>query len=211
MARTVDEGADDFRLLLTVTAAIALGVGATTLPALIVGPFDSWTYAARLVMWVTGIAAVLQEYLAVLAGSRLYLRRVEIVATTILALVFLAQAGMFGVIGIDERLLGSRWFAIFAMFNVFAALEAVHARRVIQRTAISRYGTGTVSRYVRSLKHATRILMITAAGAVGFVVFGHQAAPPVVFVAACVALASMMLANIQQHWTRAWLAREGIA
>jgi hypothetical protein len=60
-------------------------------------------YAAKVVMWSTEIAAGVPEYLAVAFGSRLYLIRVEVfAATTSLALVFLAQAGLFVVLTLDS-------------------------------------------------------------------------------------------------------------
>jgi hypothetical protein len=202
-------GADDFRLLLTVIAGIALGVAATAMPSLIVGPFDNWSYGTRLVMWLTGVAAVLLEYLAVLSGSRLYLRRVDVVATASLAFVFLSQAGMFAVVGMDADLLGSRWFTMFAIFNLFAGLEAEHARRVIVRHGTSRFDAAVVDRYALSLRRAIALVMATALAALVFVVAWNDAPPPAVFVASCVALGLVIVANAQQYATRAWLSRCG--
>jgi hypothetical protein len=200
---------DDFRLLLTVIAGIALGVAATAMPSLIVGPFGSWPYATRLVMWLAGVGAVILEYLAVLSGSRLYLRRVDVVATASLAFVFLSQAGMFAVVRMDADLLGSRWFTMFAIFNLFAALEADHARRVIVRHAVGRYDAGVVDRYARSLRRAVALVSATAVASLLFVVAWHDAPAPAVFVASCVALGSVVVANVQQYATRAWLDRQG--
>ncbi|MFG1819788.1 hypothetical protein ACGFIF_38935 [Kribbella sp. NPDC049174] len=67
-------------------AGISLGVAATALPALIEGLFLDWTYAAKVVMWFTWVLAGILEYLAVSFGARLYLTRVEVLATTSLAL-----------------------------------------------------------------------------------------------------------------------------
>lgn len=57
------------------------------------GPVPDVLFAAKLVMWFNGVAATVLIYLAVLFGPRLYLRHVEVMVTSVLAMVFLAQAG----------------------------------------------------------------------------------------------------------------------
>jgi uncharacterized membrane protein YuzA (DUF378 family) len=203
MERT--DSAEDYRLLLTVIAAIALGVAATAMPVLIAGPFGSWTYAARLVMWLTGIAAVILEYLAVSFGSRLYLRRVEVFATTSLALVFLAQAGMFAVVGMDASRLGSRWFVLFALFNLFAAVEAEHGRRVVVRHAHEAFDADVVHTFVTSLRRTVWFLAAVGACSLLLAILWNDAPPGAVFVASCLAFAAMVAANLHEHRTRSQL------
>jgi hypothetical protein len=204
-------GADDYRMLLTVIAGISLGVAATALPALIEGPFLDWTYAAKVVMWFTGVAANVLEYLAVSFGSRLYLTRVEVFATASLALVFLAQAGLFVVLsrGRDD-LLASRWFSVFAIFCLLAALEADHGRRMIVRYAGNRFPAGVVEAYARSLRQVVVLLLVSAGVSVGFAVAGRWAPDWLVFVFALAALGVIVAANIQQERTRHTLAAHGV-
>jgi hypothetical protein len=197
-----DSGADDYRLLLTVIAGIALGVAATATPALIEGPFGSWLWAAKLLMWLTGVGAVILEYLAVLFGSRLYLRPVEFFATTSLALVFLAQAGMFTTLGLAPDKVGPRWFVLFALYNVFAALEAEHARRVVLRHAGGRYGQEVVRPYAVSLRQVSALVLLTGVLSLLFVLVWRDPPPGAVFVAAALALATVVTANVQQHRIR---------
>lgn len=203
-------GADDYRLLLTVIAAIALGVAATAMPALIEGPFGTWSYWARLAMWLTGVAAVILEYLAVLYGSRLYLRRVEFFATFSLALVFLAQAGMFAVLSLDDDLIGSRWFVLFGVHNVATAVEAEHARRVVLRHGGERYGAEILDPYAVSLRRVSFGLVVTAVPAFLFVLVWADAPPFAVFVAALLALVTVIAANVQQYRIRDRLAGLGV-
>lgn len=207
---TSSGGAEDFRLLLTVIAGIALGVAATAIPGLIEGTLSSWVFAAKLIMWVTGVAAVILFYLAVLFGSKLYLTRVDVVATTSLALVFLGQAGMFAVLGMDADQLGPRWFVMFALYNVFAGLETEHARRIIVRHAVDRFDSKVVRIFARSLAEAVALVFVTAIGSLLFVVIWSDAPPLAWFVAAGIALASVIFANIQQHQVRTKLAASGV-
>lgn len=195
-------GAYDYQLLLTVIAGISLAVAATALPPLIEGPFHTWTYAARLVLWFAGIAAVVLEYLAVLFGSRLYLRRVEVFATTSLILVFLAQAGMFTVLYMSPGELGPRWFVLFALFNLFSAIEAAHGRRMVLRHARPEFGDEVVTLYAASLRQVVLIVSATAVASLLFAVIGHDAPHAVVFVAGFVALVVMLVANVQQYRIR---------
>jgi hypothetical protein len=197
-------------MLLAVIAGISLGVAAAALPPLIEGPFQTWLYPAKLAMWLAGIAAIIVEYLAVLFGSRLYLRRVEVYATTSLALVFLAIAGMFIVLGMGSDLLGTRWFALFAIFNLFAGLEADHARRVVLRHAGDHFGSDVVRVAASSLLQVTWLHLVTALGSLLFAVLGSGAPAFGVFVAACVALASTIATNVQQYRLREDLARHGV-
>lgn len=201
-----DSGADDYRLLLTVIAGIALGVAATATPALIEGPFGSWLYVAKLLMWLTGVAAVILEYLAVLFGSRLYLRPVEFFATSSLALVFLAQAGMFTALGLAPDKIGSRWFVLFAFYNLFAGLEAEHARRVVVGHAGGRYGQEVVRPYAVSLRQVSALVLLTGVLSLLFVLLWNDAPPGAVFVASVLALATVLAANVQQHRIRARLS-----
>lgn len=203
-------GPGDYRMLLTVIAGIALGLAATAIPDLIEGPLLSWLFAAKLVMWTTGVAAVILFYLAVLFGSRLYLSRVDVVATSSLALVFLAQAGMFAVLAMDPDLLGSRWFVMFALYNVFAGLETDHARRVVVRHSGGRFGRDIVALFARSLAEATWLVLATALISLLFVLIWHDAPPLALFIAACVALVSVIAANVQQHRLRVRLAESGV-
>jgi hypothetical protein len=204
-------GADDYRMLLTVIAGISLAVAATALPTLIEGPFLDWTYAAKVVMWFTGVIAGILEYLAVSFGARLYLTRVEVFATTSLALVFLAQAGLFVVLTLDrDDLLTSRWFSVFAMFNLVAALEANHGRRMVLRYAGNRFPAGVVELYVRSLRQIVGLLLAAAATAVVFAILGQWAPGWLTFVFAVVALLGVLAANIHQERIRNTLATHGV-
>ncbi|MGW6282367.1 hypothetical protein [Kribbella sp. NPDC055071] len=204
-------GAEDYRMLLTVIAGISLGVAATALPALIEGPFLEWTYAAKVVMWFTGVAAGVLEYLAVSFGARLYLTRVEVFATTSLALVFLAQAGLFIVLSLDrDDLLATRWFVLFACFSLIAALEANHGRRTILRYAGNRFPSAVVALYVRSLRQIVILLLASTAGALGFAVLGHWTPDVLTFGYALAALAVVLYANLQQERTRNALAAHGV-
>lgn len=198
-------GDEDLLLLLTVIAGISLGVAATAMPVLVEDPFGSWTYAARLVMWLTGVAAVIVEYLAVSFGSRLYLRRVEVFATTSLVLVFLAQAGMFTVVGMNPSQLGPRWFVMFALFNLFSAIEAEHARRVVARNAVDRFGPEVVRPFVISLRRVIWLMSAVGVCSLLFAVLWNDAPPLAVFVASCVALGSMIAANVHEHRMRSRL------
>ena len=199
----LDSGADDYRLLLTVIAGISLGVAAAAMPALIEGPFDSWLYPAKLCMWLAGVAAVILEYLAVLYGSRYYFRRVDLVGTASLVLVFLALAGMFAVIGMGDESLAPRWFVLFAVFSVLSGLEAEHGRRVIVRHAVRAYGASVVRAYAVSLRQVTVLVLAIAAVSLLFAVLWPDAPPPAVFVASVLALAGVVVANVQQHRIRA--------
>lgn len=204
-------GAEDYRMLLTVIAGISLGVAATALPALIEGPFHSWLYAAKVVMWFTGVAAGVLEYLAVSFGSRLYLVRVEVFATVSLALVFLAQAGLFVVLTLDrEDLLARRWFALFAIFCAIAGLEANHGRRMFLRHAGDRFAPEVVAAYARSLR--TVVMLILGAGVVALLITVLAGGAPswLVFLFACLAFAAVVAANIQQERTRNTLATYGV-
>lgn len=203
-------GADDYRLLLTVIAGIALGVAATAMPALIEGPFGTWSYPARLAMWLTGVGAVILEYLAVLFGSRLYLRRVEFFATSSLALVFLAQAGMFAVLSLDDDLIGSRWFVLFGLHNVVAAVEAEHARRVVLRHGGDRYGPDVIDPYAVSLRQVSFAMLVTAVLAFLFVLIWRDPPSLAVFIAALLALATVIAANVQQYRIRDRLSGLGV-
>ncbi|WP_433167329.1 hypothetical protein [Kribbella sp. CA-247076] len=204
-------GADDYRMLLTVIAGIALGVAATALPALIEGPFLDWTYAAKVVLWFTGIGANVLEYLAVSFGSRLYLTRVEVFATASLALVFLAQAGLFVVLsrGRDD-LLASRWFSVFAIFCVLAAIEANHGRRIGLRYGGNRFPAEVVDVYTQSLRQVVVLLLSAAAVSVGFAVLGQWAPGWLTFLFALAALAVIVGANVHQERTRNALAAYGV-
>lgn len=197
-------------MLLTVIAGISLGVAATAMPALIRGPFASWTYVATAIMWLTGVAAVVLEYLAVLFGSRLYFRRVDVVATTSLALVFLAQAGMFVVIGMEPEQLAPRWFALYAAFLVLAAAEAEHGRRVIVRSAVAAYGTDLVRRFGATLTHLVWLLLGAASAALLFVILWRDPPPPAVFGASVVAFGVVVATNIHQRRSRDLLEQQGV-
>lgn len=209
-ARRAASGAEDYRMLLTVIAGIALGVAATALPPLIRGPFGTWTYAAMAIMWVTGVSAVILEYLAVLFGSRLYFRRVDVVATTSLALVFLAQAGMFVVIGMGPEQVGPRWFVLFAAYLLIAAAEAEHGRRVIVRAAVPAYGADLVRRFGATLTVLVWMLLATATAALLFVVLWRTPPPSAVFAASVAAFAVVVTVNVQQHRSRDLLERHGV-
>ncbi len=198
-------------MLLTVIAGLSLGVGATALPSLIEGPFATWLFPAKLAMWLTGVAATVLEYLAVSFGSRLYLQRVEIFATVSLSFVFLAQAGMFAVLSLRPELLGSRWFFMFAVFNVFAGLEAEHARRVVIKHAGDRYPPELVTRYARSLREVA--LLVGLAGVLSLIFafgFGWWAPDWLIFIFAVLALVSTVYANLQQRRIRDDLAGHGV-
>lgn len=204
-------GADDYRMLLTVIAGISLGVAATALPALIEGPFLSWLYAAKVLMWFTGVAAGVLEYLAVSFGARLYLTRVEVFATTSLALVFLAQAGLFIVLSLDrDDLLATRWFSVFAIFCVIAALEANHGRRTVLRYAGNRFPPEVVTLYARSLRQVVILLLASAAVALLFAVLGRWTPDALTFLYAVAALAVVVVANLHQERTRNALAAHGV-
>jgi hypothetical protein len=213
MAKQPDgSGSEDYRMLLTVIAGLSLGVGATALPSLIEGPFATWLFPAKLAMWLTGVAATVLEYLAVSFGSRLYLRRVEIFATVSLSFVFLAQAGMFAVLSLAPELLGSRWFFMFAMFNLFAGLEAEHARRVVIKYAGDRYPPELVTRYARSLRQVA--LLVGIAGGLSLIfafAIGWWAPNWLIFIMAVLALATTVAANLQQRRIRDDLAEHGVS
>jgi hypothetical protein len=204
-------GAEDYRMLLTVIAGISLGVAATALPVLIEGPYGSWVYAAKVMMWCTGVAAGVLEYLAVAFGSRLYLIRVEVFATTSLALVFLAQAGLFVVLTLDrDDLLVPRWITVFAFFCVFSALEAHHARRKIARHAGDRYPADAVEYYARSLRQVVLLILITGVVALLIAILGRSAPGWLLFVFALLAFAAIVVANVQQERSRNELATYGV-
>ena len=204
-------GADDYRMLLTVIAGISLGVAATALPTLIEGPFLDWTYAAKVVMWCTGVSAGILEYLAVSFGSRLYFTRVEVFATTSLALVFLAQAGLFVVLTLDrDDLLASRWFSVYAVFCLAAALEANHGRRMIVRYAGNRFPADVVALYVRSLREIVGLLLAATVTGLGFAILGQWAPEWLVFGFAVVTLLVVLAANIHQERIRNTLATHGV-
>jgi len=203
-------GADDYRMLLTVIAGLSLGVAATALPALIEGPFATWLYPAKVAMWLTGIAATVLEYLAVSFGSRLYLTRVELVATTSLAFHFLAQAGMFVVLMMGPEHLGSRWFVMFGIFNILSGLEAEHARRVVLRHAIGAFPESLVRRYAASLKQVAAFVLVTGVVSLLFAIVGNGVPNLVVFLASLLALGTTVAANIQQRRIRDELARHGV-
>jgi len=207
--RAPASGADDYRMLLTVIAGISLGVAATTLPVLIQGPYFDWLYAAKVVMWFTGVAAGVLEYLAVSFGSRLYLVRVEVFATSSLALVFISQAGLFIVLQLRGPLV-PHWFAVFAIFCAIAGLEANHGRRMVLRHAGDRFAPEVVAAYARSLR--TVVLLILGAGVVALLITVLAGGAPswLVFVFACLAFAAVAAANIQQERTRNTLATYGV-
>ena len=199
-------------MLLTVIAGLSLGVGATALPSLIEGPFATWLFPAKLAMWLTGVAATVLEYLAVSFGSRLYLRRVEIFATVSLSFVFLAQAGMFAVLSLAPELLGTRWFFMFAMFNLFAGLEAEHARRVVIKDADDRFPPELITRYANSLREVA--LLVGIVGGVSLIfafAIGWWAPNWLIFIVAVLALTSTVVANLQQRRIRDELARHGVS
>jgi hypothetical protein len=195
-------GTHDYQLLLTVIAGISLAMAATVLPSLIDGPWDAMLSWAGLLLWLTGVAAVVLEYLAVLFGSRYYLRRVDLAGTASLALVFLALAGMFAVIGMGDAWLAPQWFVLFAIFGVLAALEAEHGRRVIVRHAVRAYGAAAVRAYVISLRQVALLMVGVAAVSLLFAAVWPDPPPSAVFVAAVLALASVVVANVQQHRIR---------
>src|ERR1700754_3711840 len=204
-------GAEDYRMLLTVIAGISLGVAATALPALIEGPFLEWTYAAKVVMWFTGVAAGVLEYLAVSFGARLYLTRVEVFATTSLAMVFLAQAGLFIVLSLDrDDLLATRWFVVFAFFALIAALEANHGRRTILKYAGNRFPASVVTLYARSLQQIVILLLASMVVALVFAVLGQWTPDALTLVYALAALAVVLYANLHQERTRNALAAHGV-
>lgn len=205
-------GSEDYRMLLTVIAGLSLGVGATALPSLIEGPFATWLFPAKLAMWLTGVAATVLEYLAVSFGSRLYLRRVETFATASLSFVFLAQAGMFAVLSLAPELLGSRWFFMFAAFNLFAGLEAEHARRVVIKHAGDRFPPELVTRYARSLREVALLGGVVGALSLIFALaFGWWAPDWLIFVMSLLALGSIVAANVQQRRIRDALAEHGVS
>ncbi|MGW1344142.1 hypothetical protein ACWCOV_24070 [Kribbella sp. NPDC002412] len=204
-------GAGDYRMLLTVIAGISLGVAATALPTLIEGPYLDWTYAAKVVMWFTGVLAGILEYLAVSFGARLYFTRVEVFATTSLALVFLAQAGLFVVLTLDrDDLLASRWFSVYAIFCLAAALEANHGRRVIVRHAGNRFPADVVALYVRSLREIVGLLLAAVVTGLGFAILGQWAADWLIFGFAVVTLLVVLAANVHQERIRSVLATHGV-
>lgn len=200
-----DSGTHDYQLLLTVIAGISLAMAATVLPSIIDGPWRALSSWAGLLLWLTGVAAVVLEYLAVLFGSRYYLRRVDLAGTASLALVFLALAGMFAVIGMGDAWLAPQWFVLFAIFGVLSALEAEHGRRVIVRHAVRAYGAAAVRAYAVSLRQVTLLMLGVAAVSVLFAAVWPDAPPSAVFVAAVLALASVLAANVQQHRIRVLL------
>lgn len=211
MTRRDASGAGDYRMLLTVIAGISLGVAATALPTLIEGPFLDWTYAAKVVMWFTGVIAGILEYLAVSFGARLYLTRVEVFATTSLALVFLAQAGLFVVLTMDrDDLLASRWFSLFAIFCLAAALEANHGRRMVVKYAGNRFPAGVVELYVRSLWQIVSLLLAASVTALVFAVLGRWTPSWLTFVFALVALLVVLSASVHQERVRNTLATHGV-
>lgn len=197
-------------MLLTVIAGLSLGVAATALPALIEGPFATWLYPAKVAMWLTGIAATVLEYLAVSFGSRLYLVRVELFATLSLSLVFLAQAGMFVVLTMGSDNLGTRWFVMFAFFNLLSGLEAEHGRRVVLKHAVGKFPEQVVHRYAGSLKQVALFVTVTGALSLVFAILGGGVPNVVVFVMALLALGTTVAANVQQRKIRDELAQYGI-
>lgn len=200
-----DSGTHDYQLLLTVIAGISLAAAATALPVLIDGPWDALLSWAGLLLWVTGVAAAVLEYLAVLFGSRYYLRRVDLAGTASLVLVFLALAGMFAVIGMGDAWLAPQWFVLFAIFGVLSAAEAEHGRRVIVRHAVRAYGAAAVRAYVVSLRQVALLMVGVAAASVLFAALWRDPPPAAVLVAAVLALATIVVANVQQHRIRVLL------
>jgi hypothetical protein len=203
-------GADDYRMLLTVIAGLSLGVAATALPALIEGPFGTWLYPAKVAMWLAGIAATVLEYLAVSFGSRLYLVRVELFATLSLSLVFLAQAGMFVVLTMGSEHLGTRWFVMFGIFNILSGLEAEHGRRVVLKYAFDAFPEHIVRRYAASLKQVALFVLIVGVVSLVFAILAGGVPTFVVFLASFLALGSTVAANVQQRKIRDELAQHGI-
>jgi hypothetical protein len=120
--------------------------------------------------------------------------------------VFLALAGMFAVIGMGEQWLAPQWFVLFAIFGGLAALEAEHGRRVIVRHAVRAYGAAPVRAYAVSLRQVTLLMLGVAAASVLFAAVWPDAPPAAVLVAAVLALASVVVANVQQHRIRVLLA-----
>ena len=207
--RAPASGADDYRMLLTVIAGIALGVAATTLPVLIQGPYLDWLYAAKVVMWFTGIAAGVLEYLAVSFGSRLYLVRVEVFATASLALVFISQAGLFIVLQ-QRGPLVPHWFAVFAVFCAIAGLEANHGRRMVVRHGHEGFPPEVVAYYARSLRQVVALILTAGAASLLIAILASNAPAPLVFAFACAAFATVIAANIHQERTRNTLATYGV-
>lgn len=208
--RRARDGAADYRMLLTVIAGISLAVAADAMPDLLAGPFLTWLFAAKLTMWFTGVAATVLIYLAVLFGSRLYLRRVEVMATSILALVFLAQAGMFSALRLEPEAVSSRWFVMFAIFCAVAAVEADHGRRVVARHAGTNFGPDVVRVYVASLRQVIVMLAAMAVLALLFAALWPGAPAVAAFVASLLALVAMLVANYQQLRIRTTLAGLGV-
>ncbi|SDU84503.1 hypothetical protein [Jiangella alkaliphila] len=197
-----DSGSHDYQVLLTVIAGISLAAAATVLPVLIAGPYWTWLYWANVLLWVAGIAATILEYLAVLHGSRYYLRRVDLAATSSLVLVFLALAGLFVVIGMGGEWLAPQWFVLFAIFGVLSALEAEHGRRVIVRHAVRLYGAKAVRAYVISLRQVALLMLAASAASLLFAVAWPDPPSLAVFVASVLVLAGVLAANVQQHRIR---------
>lgn len=100
---------------------------------------------------------------AVLFGSWYYLRRVDLAGTAGQALVFLALAGVFAVIGMGDAWLAPQWFVLFAIFGVLSAMEAEHGRRVNLRYAVRAYGAAVVRLYVVSLRQVSLLMVGVAA------------------------------------------------
>lgn len=203
-------GAEDYRMLLTVIAGLSLGVAATAMPVLIEGPFATWLYPAKVAMWLTGIAATVLEYLAVSFGSRLYLQRVEVIATASLSFVFLAQAGMFVVLTMGSENLSTRWFIMFATFTIFSGLEAEHARRVVLKHAPPSFPPEVVRSYTRSLRKIAILVLVVGALSLVYAIAWSGAPTYVVFIASVLALAWTVAANVQQRNIREKLAQHGI-
>ncbi|PZF81213.1 hypothetical protein [Jiangella anatolica] len=201
-----DSGSHDYQILLTVIAGISLAAAVTVLPVLIAGPYGTWHYWATVLLWLAGVAATILEYLAVLFGSRYYLRRVDLVGTVSLVLVFLALAALFVVIGMGERWLTPQWFVLFAIFCVVSAAEAEHGRRVIVRHAVRRYGAAAVRAFAVSLRQVTVLMLALAAASVLFAAVWRDPPGAAVFVASALVLAGVVAANVHQHRIRVELA-----
>ena len=100
---------------------------------------------------------------------------------------------------------------MFAVFNVFAGLEAEHARRVVIRHAGDRYPPDLVTRYARSLREVALLVGIVGVLSLIFAFgFGWWVPNWLIFIFAVLALVSTVYANLQQRRIRDDLAGHGV-
>jgi asparagine N-glycosylation enzyme membrane subunit Stt3 len=114
------------------------------------------------------------------------------------------------VLSLDDDLIGSRWFVLFGLHNVVAAVEAEHARRVVLRHGGDRYGPDVVGPYTVSLRQVSFAMLVAAVLAFLFVLVWRDPPAFAVFVAALLALATVLAANVQQYRIRDRLSGLGV-